>query len=81
MPPYGVLNHLPLYPLLSLIIHGNTLGSTRLHQEQSHLLQQDTNQDVPDTVGNLTEHFHHKCFELGNREENVLLTPDAIILI
>lgn len=55
-----VLNHFPLYPLLSLIIHVNTLGGTRLHQEQSHLQQQDAHQDVPDSVGNPTELLHYK---------------------
>lgn len=35
------------------------ISSTRLHQEQSHLLQQDTNQDVSDTAGNLSELLHH----------------------
>lgn len=35
------------------------ISSARLHQEQSHLLQQDTNQDVSDTAGNLSALLHH----------------------
>lgn len=59
-----VLNHFPLYPHALFNHSCEHIRQHRLHQEQSHLQQQDAPQDVPDTVGKLDELSH--CKHLGS---------------